>query len=584
MLKSGVTQQQGADNLNSIAGQLSKAYPTTDDGMRARLVKPGLMGDALGGPARPFLAAIMGLALLVLAAASVNLAGIFAARATDRSRELAIRLSIGSTRGRILRQLLTEALLISFAGGLAGTAFAGALLAALSRWQPVADFPIHVTVVPDGRVYGIAFLLSLASGILPGLLPARQIWRTDTLQALKAGTSAKGKLFGFTLRDVLLGVQITLCAVLVTAALVSLRGMERSLKAPMGFTPQNAVLAEADTGMAGYSDDSAFTVQRRMIAETERIPGVEAVGTITSVPLNPGGSNSDVYREGAVNPRPSESILTAHYYSISPGYLRAADTPLLAGRNFTWDDGPAVPKVAIVNETFARTMFGKEPAVGRRFLGGGGTLYQIVGIVKDGKYETLTEDPSSAMFFPLGQSHDSDSTLVVRSQLPPGELESALRRVIAGIDPSMPVAVGPWEDSLALVRFPARVATATLGVMGLLAALLAVTGIFGMAAYSVSKRLRELGIRVALGAKRSQVVRSALGRPLVVLLAGSVAGLALGIAGSRMLAFLVYEATPRDPLVLAGAVMTMTLLGLIATWIPARRAIAVNPAELLRED
>jgi len=168
--------------------------------------------------------------------------------------------------------------------------------------------------------------------------------------------------------------------------------------------------------------------------------------------------------------------------------------------------------------------------------------------------------------------------------LPPGELESALRRVIAGIDPSMPVAVGPWEDSLALVRFPARVATATLGVMGLLAALLAVTGIFGMAAYSVSKRLRELGIRVALGAKRSQVVRSALGRPLVVLLAGSVAGLALGIAGSRMLAFLVYEATPRDPLVLAGAVMTMTLLGLIATWIPARRAIAVNPAELLRED
>ena len=584
MLKPGVTAQQATGNLMAVAHQLTRENPVLDDGLGVRLSKPGLMGDMLGGPARPFLTAIMVLALLVLAAACANLAGIFAARSADRARELAIRLSIGSTRWRLLRQLLTEAVLISVIGGLAGTAFAVLLLNALTRWQPISQYPIHVTVTPDVKVFALALVLSFVSGIVPGLLPARQVWRTDATQFMKSGAASSQLLRRFTLRDLLLGIQITLCALLVTASLVSLRGMQRSLQAPIGFNPQNVMLAMEDLHMAGYSDDTAFPVQRRIIDDASRIPGVTAVGTIDTAPLSGGEDDADVYREGTTDLRPSNSAFDSMYYSISPGYLRAAQTRLLAGRDFTWDDGPKAPKVAIVNQTFARSLFGTQSAIGRHFLKNDKSLYEIVGVVEDGKYQSLTENPTAAMYAPLSQQHDGETVLVVRSQLSPAETASALNRMLSGIDSSLPIVLRTWTDNLALVLFPARVATAALSVMGLLAAILAITGVFGMAAYAVSRRLRELGIRVALGAHRVQLMRAALGRPLVVLLSGSAAGLVFGVLASRLLAALVYEATSRDPLVLLGAVAAMALIGLIATWIPARRALAINPAQLLREE
>ena len=583
-LKPGVTPRQAADNLGAVAHQMSRENPAEDDGLSVHLVKPGLLGDTLGGPAQPFLAAIMGLALLVLLAACVNLAGIFAARAADRSRELAIRLSIGSTRWRILRQLLTEAVLVSLAGGALGTIIATVMLGVLSRWQPISEYPIHVTVVADGRTYLIAVLLSFAAGILPGLLPARQVWRTDATDALKSGTTSARILRRLTLRDLLLGIQIALCALLLTASLVALRGMERSLHAPIGFVPQGAMVADSDMHMAGYTDESAFPVQRRILDEASQLPGVTAAGTVDTLPLSGGGSNWSVYREGTADLRPSNSVMAPHSFGISPGYLKAAGTTMLAGRDFTWDDGPKTPRVAIVNETFARKMFGNQPAIGRHFLGGDKTSYQIVGIVENGKYEMLTEDPGAAMFFPLEQDPEANTILIVRSELPAAETASALNRMLAGIDSSLPFTLRTWPDRLSLVLFPARIATAALGVMGILAAMLAITGVFGMATYTVSKRMRELGIRVALGAHRAQLMKAALGRPLIVLLAGSMAGLVLGVLASRLLAALVYEATPRDPLVLIGAVVAMMLIGLIATWIPARRALAINPAHLLRQE
>jgi predicted permease len=583
-LKPGVTPRQAEENLSSVARQMTREHPKEDDELTVRLVKPGLLGDTLGGPAQPFLAAIMGLALLVLLAACVNLAGIFAARAADRSRELAIRLSIGSTRWRILRQLLTEAVLVSLAGGALGTLIATMMLGVLSRWQPISEYPIHVTVVADGRTYLIAIVLSVAAGILPGLLPARQVWRTDATDAMKSGTTSARILRRLTLRDLLLGIQIALCALLLTSSLVALRGMERSLHAPIGFVPQGAMVADTDMQMAGYSDDTAFPVQRRMIAATLQMPGVRGAGTIDSLPLGGGGSNWSVYREGTTDLRSSNSVMSPHSYGISPGYLKAAGTTMMAGRDFTWDDGPKAPKVAIVNEIFAHKMFGEESAIGRHFLGGDKTNYQIVGVVENGKYEMLTEDPGPAMFFPLDQDHEANTILIVRSDLPSAELASALNRTLAGIDASLPFTLRPWTDRLSLVLFPPRIATAALGVMGILAAMLAITGVFGMATYTVSKRLRELGIRVALGAHRAQLMKAALGRPLIVLLAGSMAGLVLGVLASRLLAALVYEATPRDPLVLIGAVAAMMLIGLIATWIPARRALAINPAQLLRQE
>jgi len=582
-LKPGVTPQQANDNLNSIARVLAKQYPADDD-LSARLVKPGLMGDQFGDPARTFLAGVMFLAFLVLLAACANLASLFAARTNDRGRELAIRLAIGSSRWHILRQLLAESVLVSLLGGALGALISTALLNALTRWQPFAEFPIHVTVSADARVYSAALLLSIGSGILFGLVPVRQIWAADSAQLIKTGTVAAVSFRRLTLRDFLLAVQITVCTLLVTSSFVALRGMQRSLNAPLGFQPQGVLVAKTDLHMGGYTEKLQVELQKRMLETAANIPGVSHVGIVDDMPLGGGGSSSTVFRQGTTDFRASNSAFGAKYFSISPSYFETAGTRLQAGRDFSWHDDANSPKVAIVNQTFARAMFGNTSAIGLRFMMADKTSYEIVGIVEDGKYDSLTEAPWAAMFFPLQQTPEPDTSLLVRSHLPPAELAPQLSQVLAQIDPSLPFTIESWRDALSLVLFPARVATATLGVMGLLAAMLAVTGIFGMAMYSVSKRMKELGIRVALGAQPMALMRSALGRPLALLLSGSALGLALGVIASKVLAQIVYDATPRDPLVLAAVIAVMAVLGALSTWIPARRALKIDPANLLRAE
>lgn len=582
-LKPGVSTQAATENLRAVAAQLKKQYREDED-LQPLLVSPGLMGDNLGTAVRAFLIALMSLAFLVLAAACANLASIFGARAADRSRELAIRLAIGSSRGHIIRQLLTEALLLSLLGAAAGTLVAALVLQALTHWQPVPGLPVGAAVTPDGRVYGIAILLAAICGLLPGLLAGRQVLRTDPLQAMKSGATSSLSRRRFTVRDALLAVQIALCALLLTASLVALRGMQRSLAAPVGFQPEGVVLAETDLHMGGYSDDTSLPFQKRMIEAAQRLPGVVAAGTIDDTPLGSGGSSTAVYREGTTDFRPSNSVAGPKYYSISPGYLSAAETRLLTGRDFTWHDDAKAPNVALINATLARILFGNAPAVGRRFARGDKEVYTVVGVVENGKYDSLTEEPKAAMFLALSQNPDSDTALVVRSKLPSAEMAAALNRTLTKLDPRLPLTIQSWPQELALVLFPARAATGCLGIMGLLGAMLAVTGVFGMAAYAVSKRSKELGLRMALGARSAQMMRSALGRPLTLLIGGSLAGLLLGMLAARVLAQIVYEATPRDPMVLGGALLAMSLLGVIATWIPARRALAISPARLLKEE
>jgi len=585
-LKPGVTMQQAASDLDTVAAQMAKANPVVDDHIGFRLVRAGLLGDQVGDAARSFLTALLLLALLVLAAACVNLASIFAARAADRARELAIRVAIGSSRWRVLRQVLAEAALLAVAGGAVGTSTSVAIMRILSQWRPIPMLPIQVAVPVDARVYWIALLLAAASCLLPAILTARQIWQIDAMQVIKG--SAQTVFRRMTVRDLLLGLQVAICALLVTCALVGLRGMSRQLHAPFGFQPEGAVLVQTEMKMADYSDESAFPVQKRMLDEAARIPGVTAVGTMDEPPLSAGGDTTPVYREGTQDFRGSNSAFTAHYYILSPGLLRAAGIRLLAGRDLTWHDDKNAPNVALVNENFARTLFGSvQSAIGRRFAQPGkhgADLYEVVGVVEDGKYDSLTEAQEPAMFWPLAQNNENDTTLVVRSNRPPAEIAAALETMMAKIDPSLPVTIQSWPDGLALVLFPARVATVALGVLGLLAGILAATGIFGMASYAVARRLREMGIRIALGAQRIQVLRAALGRTVLLLGVGSVAGLILGALASRVLASIVYEATVYDPLVVTGAIGAMVLIGLMAAAIPAQRAVGVEPAELLREE
>jgi predicted permease len=582
-LKPGVTAHQATDNLSAIARQLAKIHPE-DETLDAHLVQPGLLGSGFGGPTRAFLLGIMFMAILVLLAACANLASIFAARAADRSRELAIRLAIGSSRWNMVRQLLTEAIIVSLIGGAVGTFIAGFLLQGLSQWQPLVEYPVHVIVAPDPVVYTVALLLSLASGIFFGMLPARQIWKIDATQAMKTTAASVAFFRRLTLRDVLLAVQITICTLLVTASLVALRGMARSLHANFGFNPNGVTLLDTDTSMAGYSDPQTVDVQKRLIQQAQQIPGVLSVGAIDGVPLGINSSDSFVYRPDVTDLRESNGLTDSMRYAVSPGYFQAAGTRLLQGRDFTWHDDDKAPQVAIINATFAHLLAGNKSAIGMRFKRNNKSLYEVVGVVEDGKYFNLAEGEKAAMFLPLAQETHSNFYLVVRSQMLRTDIAPSLERIIRSTDPNLPYHINSWQQVLHFALFPARVATAALGVMGLLAAMLAVTGIFGMASYSVTKRMKELGIRVALGAQPLQLMRAALARPVYLLLGGSIAGLILGILATGVLAHIVYQATPQDPVVLGGVVLTMLLLGTLATFIPARRAQSIDPARLLREE
>lgn len=272
-------------------------------------------------------------------------------------------------------------------------------------------------------------------------------------------------------------------------------------------------------------------------------------------------------------------------YDVSPGYFEAAGTTLLAGRAMTWHDDKNAPDVAVVNREFARKVFGSvDKAIGGHFKFAGGIRAEVVGVVEDGKYKTLTEDPMPAMFFPILQQTSAFTWMVVRSQRDPQEIAGALERTLHGVDPGLPLMIETWNQQLNSALFAARVATEALGVLGLLGAMLAVTGIFGMAAYTVSRRKKELGIRMALGARKTQVMSAAVGRPMVLLGVGSVLGLFAGVLASRLLGHIVYQANPRDPVVVGGAVLTMALLGIAASAIPARRALAVDPSNLMREE
>jgi predicted permease len=580
-LKPGVSLQQAAENLSAIAAQLAKEYPKTDTGMPLRLVRPGLCADD-GDVIRGFLYSVTGLALLVLVAACANLASLFAARAADRSRELALRVALGASRWRLVRQLMTEAMVVSLIGGTAGLVTASLLLGVLNRW----DSPYgHLAVNVDARVYFVSLILTLISALFFGIVPARQAWQSSPLQAMKSGPVDLMPLRRFASRDLLLGAQIAICMLLVTASLVAVRGMLRMLHTPLGFQPQGAMLAEMDLKLVEPGGDVPIEKKKAMIEAVRNIPGVTAAGTVSRVPFNGGLRGVPIFQPGTTEFTLNSSVLAPYVFTISPGYLQAAGTRLLGGRDFSWQDTTETPYVAIVNETFARKMWGGTSAIEQRFIVRG-HLTEVVGVVEDGKYHNMQESQQAVAYLSLSQNEQNYMIFVARSQRAQNEMAATLEHTLNGLEPDARIKVQGWLEVLGGLNalFPARAATVALCVMGLLASMLAVTGIFGMAAYNVSRRMKELGIRVALGAGTKHVMRTAVGRPIVLLMVGSLLGLLLGVLASRLLGQIVYQANPRDPVVVVGAVLTMALLGVAASAIPAMRALTVDPSRLLREE
>jgi predicted permease len=588
-IKDGVTLAQAQGELDRIATRIAKQDPKEEDGLQFKLAPPGLIGDFVRGAAGRFLAGVMGLAGIVLLAACANLGGLFAARTADRTREIAIRVAIGSTRWRILRQLLIEAFLTSILGGACACVLSWAALTSLATWVPPTDYPVHFQVRPQPSLILIAFLISIAAGVLFGLMPLRQIFKTDPNEAIKSGSSQGSGGRRWALRDVLLAAQIALCCITVTAAFVSLRGLSKALTTEIGIQPKNASLTKFDLSQAAYTSDTAAQFQRQLQEKIHYLPGVEAVGFASGTPLADTLSTS-VFKQETTDFRPSNEAFESFYYDISPGYFAAAGTPLLAGRDVLPTDTAKTPLVAIVNRQFARSLFHVDNAVGRSFKNHTGVSIQIVGMVADGKYFLTSEDPQEAVYFPIRQQPSTITSVVVRTRpdasgMAAADMAVTVRKMVRDLDPAIAIrSSGTWTNQLSFSFFPAQVATVALGLFGAFGLLLSITGTFGLASYTVSKRMRELSIRVALGAQAKQILSAALGRMLILIGTGSVIGMVLGLATSRLLSHIVYQASAQDPFVLAAVSLTLLLTGSLSVAGPIRRALHADPANLLREE
>ncbi|MGH9627429.1 MAG: FtsX-like permease family protein, partial [Bryobacteraceae bacterium] len=582
-LKDGIAEKEAEVRLEPIAAALAKEHPKWNEGLQFKLATPGLMGGAGRGPVAAFTAGVLLLAGLVLLAACANLASLLSAHTADRHKELALRMALGAGRSRIARQLMAESMLIACSGGLAAWGLSVFLLRLLSQWRAPLDFPVQFNVEPDWRVFLFTCLVSIFSGLLFGLAPAARAWRTDPNPALK-GMPA-GSVRKWALRDLLLPVQVTLCCLLVMSSLVSLRGLQRALALPLGFEPSGVAVVGFDLGLSRYEKTQARAFQRAALEAAARLPGVTTAAFSNSVPLSIDHSTNSVAPEEATDFRPSARI-SVSVYEVSPGYFRTMGTRILSGREFSWQDQEKAPRVAIINATLARKLFSRTDVVGRRFRGGGGAgLTEVVGVVEDGKYNYLTEAPRPALFRAATQVYNGETVLIARTSIPELQMAAEMRRALAGMDATLAVhGVGSLNQMLGFAYFPARAATTALSVFGILAIMLAATGIYGMAAYVISRRRHEIGIRMALGAQPRQVLHAVLGRMSILLLAGSTAGFILGVITEPLLASVVYQASPSDPLVMTAVPLAMALIALAAVLGPARRALKIDPAYTLRQE
>jgi len=581
-LKPNVSPAQAEADLNTVAAEMARQYPDVNDGLHFRLAKPGLIGNMIGGPAKAFAFGVLILAAFVLLVACTNLASMFTARATERQREVAVRLAIGAGRGRVVRQVLTETLVLSLLGGAVGYLLASFLSQALSRLRAPMDFPVQFSVNPDWRVFLFALGGAILAGMLFGSAPAWRASRTDPNAALRGASATWGRS-RLAFRDLLVVVQVALCFVLVSASFLSLRGLQQALKMNLGFQPERVATAAFELNLAGYSEERGRAFQQQVLQAIQQLPGVQSASYSNSVPLSIDQSSTGVFPADKPDLRPSDRVGVT-FYQVSPGFFATLGTKLLAGHEFTWHDDAKSRQVAIVNLAFAKRVLHTDNAVGKRFRGGVmGPVAEVIGVVEDGKYGSLTESQEAAVFWSILQSYNSTTTIEVKSSLSAMQMVSEIRQAIARLDPELPLyGVGSLEHMLGFAFFPTRAAAIALSAFGILAIMLAATGIHGLVAYAVSRRTHEIGIRMAVGARPVQVLRLVLGKTAALLVFGSLVGLTLALAVGQVISSIVYETQPRDPLMMVCVWVAIALLGLFASWAPARQAMRVDPMVALR--
>jgi predicted permease len=582
-LKPGAGVRQAQTALNSIASQLESEYPNINEGMRVTLVTPGLVGSELGVAIMGFAGLLMIVAGMALLLACANLANLLLARASERRREIAVRLALGASRFRLMRQLLTESLLLALAGGALGFLFAVWLARLTAAIKLPIDVPLATELHVDIRVFIFACLVSLATGLLFGLLPAWQSTKADLASALKSDAPF-GSPHRSRLKSSLIVLQIALSLALLIGGGLMVRALTQAQTINLGYDPRRAIEMSFDLRLQGYDNAQGREFQRRLLQRVRALPGVEAAAIANIIPVDLHISSEPVSIDGQEPSRPANAprSLTSN---ITPGYFQAMNTRLLRGRDFTEYDDDKAARVAIVNETFARRFWPGEDPIGKRFTLGGAESprMQVVGVAQDGKYTGLNDYQWPFVYRPQWQNRIGATTMVVRAEADPQKLIALVRGELQQLDPNMPIASArTLVERLSLALLPARIVASALGGFGVVALLLAAIGIYGVMSYSVSKRTREIGVRMALGAQRRDVLKLVMAQGMALTLIGVAIGLIAASGLTRLMKIVLFGVSATDPLTYIGVAALLTFVALLACYIPARRATKVDPMIALR--
>ena len=586
-VKPNVTRQQAEASLKVLAAQLGNEYPDTDEGQTIQLIPPGFIIPSIRGAFVSFTAILMATVGLVLLIACINLASLLLARATERRREIAIRLAMGASRPRLVRQLLTESALLALMGGALGVLLALWIIDLVVAFKPPLDVPLTVELSLDWRVLVFSLFVSLITGIVFGLVPALQATNPDLVPALRDASLQTGARRS-KLRSSLVVVQIALSLVLLIAAGLVLRALGRVQTLNPGFAVENGLMLSFDVGLQGYDQTRGQEFYRQLIERVEQVPGVRSASLTTLFPLSINYSSNGVYIEGQP-PLRGADVPNAMVASVGLKYFATMGIPMLAGRDFRETDSDKAPRVVVINETFAHRFFPEagtlEEVIGKRFSfrSAEGPFIQIAGIARDGKYWSIGEAPTPFVYSLILQNYDSNATLAVRTTGDPKPLAGAIRRTVAELDATIPVYdVKTFTEHLGFSLFPARIAATLLVSFGGLALLLAALGIYGVTAYSVSQRTREIGIRMALGAASADILKLMLSHGLKLASIGLVIGLAAAFALTRLMTSVLYGVSATDAITFISISLLLEGVVLTASFIPARRALTVDPMVALR--
>jgi len=583
-LKPGATVPQAQANIAAIASHLEQEYPQTNERLGVAVYSVLQSPFSLKQDMRPALAILMAAVGVVLLIACANVANLLLARAASRRKEIALRLALGASRRRLVQQMLTESFVLASLGAALGLAIAFWTARSLAAFLPPYASRASFDTRPDAVVFAFTLGLTVITTLLFGLAPTLHASKQDLVTAMKDNTATVGRgPRKVSLRHALVITQVALSMVALISAGLFVRSLREAYKADPGFDPHGVVLASLDPFLSGYDESRGREFYRRLVERVSAVPGIQSATLARRLPLTDGGiAFANVVIDGYAPAKDEDMRL--NYETVGPQYFQTMRIPFVHGRDFDERDQEDARGVVIINETMARRYWPGGEALGRRLKLTKDWL-EIVGIAKDVKYRSLNEAPQPFLYLPLLQDYRSNMILVARTTIEPEKMFQPVRAEVAALDPKIPMfGVKTFEEHVGISLFLQRMAATLLSIFGLLALSLAAIGLYGVMAYSVSQRSRELGIRVSVGAERRDIFKLILGQGLAISVVGLLAGLVAAFAVTRLTAKLLYGISATDPVTFIVIALLLLCVTLLACYFPARRATRVDPMIALRVD